>query len=154
MSREANLADKSRVLAGVCEALRSGNPIEASGLLRNGYPFVSVPPARREYGPLDATRVFVRDGFIDRYSGTRLVFPPVLRVISLILPEQFPYHPNWKTDRTHAAFWELGATIDHVVPITRGGVDDESNWVTTSMVKNSAKSNSTLEETGWKLHPP
>jgi HNH endonuclease len=52
------------------------------------------------------------------------------------------------------AFWEVGATIDHVVPVTRGGADDESNWVTTSMARNSAKMNWTLEELGWTLHPP
>jgi hypothetical protein len=142
------------VIAGVCEALGRENSIAATDLLRDGYPFVSVPPAPRGYGPLEATRVFVRDGFIDRYAGTRLVFPPVLRLISLILPGEFPYHPNWKTDRTHAAFWELGATIDHVIPITRGGPDDDSNRITTSMARNSAKTNSTLEETGWRLHPP
>ena len=103
---------------------------------------------------MESTPVFVRDGFIDRYTGERLVFPPVLRVLSSILPSDFPYHPNWKTDLTHPAYWELGATIDHVVPVSRGGKDDESNWVTSSMARNFAKMNSTLEELGWALLPP
>ncbi len=102
----------------------------------------------------ESTRVFVRDGFLDRYTGERLIFPPVLRVLSIVLPDKFPYHPNWKTVVTHPAFWKVGATIDHVVPVTRGGADDESNWVTTSMARNSAKMNWTLEELGWTLHPP
>ena len=98
--------------------------------------------------------VIMRDGFVDRYSGERLVFPPVLRVISLVLPVDFPFHPNWKTDVTHPAFWEVGATVDHLVPVTRGGADDEANWVTTSMARNSAKMNWTLDELGWRLHAP
>jgi hypothetical protein len=74
-------------------------------------------------------------------------------VLSWALPADFPFHPNWKTEVTHPAFWEVGATIDHVVPVTRGGADDESNWVTTSMARNSAKMNWTLEELGWSMHP-
>ena len=74
--------------------------------------------------------------------------------IGALLPSEFPYHPNWKTDVTHPAYWEVGATIDHLVPVTRGGPDDESNWVTTSMARNSAKMNWTLDELGWQLHAP
>ena len=62
--------------------------------------------------------------------------------------------PNWKTDVTHPAYWELGATIDHLVPVTRGGADDESNWITTSMAHNYAKMNWTLDESGLQLYPP
>src|SRR5262249_834479 len=104
--------------------------------------------------PLDYTRVFIRDGFVDRYTGQRLVFPPVLRMISSALPEKFPYHPNWKTPVTHPAYWEIGATIHHVVPITRGGADEPGNWVTASMGRNSAKMNWTLAELGWELQDP
>ena len=39
------------------------------------------------------------------------------------------------------------------MPVARGGADVESNWVTTSMIRNSAKSNWTLEELGWGLFP-
>lgn len=52
------------------------------------------------------------------------------------------------------AYWELFPTIDHVVPIARGGADNDANWVSTSMLRNSAKANWTLEELGWQLRPP
>jgi len=71
-----------------------------------------------------------------------------------LLPAEFPFHPNWKMDKTHQAYWELFPTLDHIVPVARGGQDDEENLVSTSMLKNSAKANSTLEELGWHLHPP
>jgi hypothetical protein len=79
----------------------------------------------------------------------RLVFLGTLRALSLLLPKQFPYHRNWKQSQTHAAFWELYPTIDHVIPLARGGSDDGGNVVTTSMVRNAAKGSWLLEELGW-----
>jgi hypothetical protein len=32
----------------------------------------------------------------------------------------FPYHPNWKMEVTHPAYWELTATVEHVVPVCHG----------------------------------
>ncbi len=70
------------------------------------------------------------------------------------MPEEFPFHPHWRMDKTHPAFWELFPTIDHEKPIARGGLHVESNWVTTSQLRNSANSNWTLDELGWRKHPP
>lgn len=79
------------------------------------------------------------DGFLDRYSGTKLVHPGVLRILSVLLPEEFPFHRNWLMTQSHVAFWELFPTIDHRVPVAHGGEDTESNWVSTSMLRNSVK---------------
>ena len=54
--------------------------------------------------------------------------------------------------KTHIAWWELIPTVDHVEPVAREGADKEENWVCTSQLRNSAKSNWTLEKLGWKLH--
>jgi hypothetical protein len=148
------MTEKSQVIASVCTALNGRLKDQAISLLKRDYPFAPDLVTKRQYGPFESTRVFVRDGFTDRYTGGRLIFPPVLRLISVELPLEFPSHPNWKTDVTHPAFWEIGATVDHLVPVTRGGADDDSNWVTTSMARNSAKMNWTLDELGWSLHPP
>jgi hypothetical protein len=145
---------KHEAIAGVCSFLEDEKLPDAAELLRREYPFTPAETVERKYGDQEALRVFLRDGFIDRYSGNRLVFPGVLRVLALRLPAEFPYHPNWKMTATHLAFWELTPTVDHIVPIARGGVDAESNWVTTSMLRNSAKANWTLEELGWNVLPP
>lgn len=142
------------MIAAVCQAIARQDSAEAASILKHEYPFAPDTVTKRRYGPLKSTRVFVRDGFLDRYTGDRLIFPPVLRLISAELPDDFPCHPNWKTELTHPAFWEVGATIDHLVPVTRGGKDDETNWVTTSMARNSAKMNWRVEELGWTLRPP
>ena len=145
---------KHETLSRVCSFLNRDDLASAADQLRQEYPFSPGETVERKYGDQQALQVFIRDGFVDRYSGVRLVFPGVLRVVAMRLPNEFPYHPNWKMTETHLAFWELSPTVDHVVPISRGGVDAEHNWATTSMLRNSAKANWTLGELGWSLMPP
>lgn len=55
---------------------------------------------------------------------------------------------------THFAQWELFPTIDHLDLVARGGVDEASNWVTTSMLRNSAEAHWRLESwDGPCTHP-
>jgi hypothetical protein len=67
---------------------------------------------------------FVRDGFVDRYSGVRLVCVAALRLISKRPPDQLPFQANWRLDTCHVAFWDLAPTIDHILPVSRGGTED------------------------------
>lgn len=96
----------------------------------------------------------MRDGFIDRYTGEKLINPGMLKIVSEYFPDEFPYHKNGKMTDGHIAYWDLFPTIDHVVPIAAGGADGEENWVNTSMFNNSIKSNWTLEQLRWTLHMP
>jgi hypothetical protein len=146
--------DKSAVVGQICDAVMNDRLGEAQRVAQERYPFTVVPATRRSFTQLEATRLFLRDGFIDRYSGQRLVFPGAIRLLSILLPTEFPYHPNWKQNVAHPIYWELMPTVDHVVPVARGGPDEAENWVTTSMVRNAAKAHWTLEELGWRLLPP
>jgi hypothetical protein len=154
--REAQVImySKAQTIRAVCDSLLGGDPEAAADTARNGYPFAPAQSTGRVYTELECTEIFVRDGFIDRYSGTQLIFPGTLRLLSRLLPAEFPFHPNWKMTQTHMVYWELFPTIDHLLPVARVGADDEKNWVTTSMLRNSAKSNWTLDELGWQLLPP
>lgn len=145
---------RTQSLERVCDLLSQGEIHQGAALLCSEYPFRKLDHPGRSYTPLECTQVFLRDGFVDRYSGDCLVFPGTLRLMSRLMPEAMPFHNNWKMSDTHPAFWECFPTIDHVVPVARGGADDQSNWVSTSMLRNSAKSNWTLEELGWQLSPP
>ena len=142
--------DPTETIVAVCEALQRSEE-EARAALFKSYRFLPLASSKRSYTPVQCMRIFPRDGFIDQYSGRRLVFPGTLRAVSLLLPDEFPYHPNWKVEVTHPAFWELFPTIDHVVPVSHGGFDNESNWVTTSQMLNAAKANWSLEQLGWKI---
>ena len=103
-----------------------------------------VTKTKRRYSALDATKRFIRDGFVDQYTSEHLVFPGVLRLLSRLFETEFPYHPNWKFGVCHYWYWELYPTVDHVVPVTAAGSDSEENWVTTSMMYNLKKSNRIL----------
>ena len=144
---------KVSTIERICEVLTHEQRADASKIAQRDYPFVAPVPATRRYSPYQSCQVFIRDGFIDRYAGTRLVFPGALRILSIEMPKEFPFHPNWKMSESHIVYWELFPTIDHVVPVSKGGADEEQNWVSTSMLRNNAKSNWTLEELGWELKP-
>lgn len=147
------LNDKARCVALACEALSAGDTVRATELARRDYPFQPLVSGTRKFSPLQASKQFMRDGFIDRYSGTQLIYPGALRLLSRLMPTEFPAHPNWKMSESHILYWELFPTIDHVVPVARGGSDTIDNWATTSMVLNSAKAQWTLEELDWEMVP-
>jgi hypothetical protein len=146
--------DKTDVIKMLCEMTESSNNNEGKKILNQHYPFEKIEVVKRTYTKTDMIKVFMKDGFIDRYTGNKLIFPPVLRLLSIIYPNEFPFHSNWKTSECHPAYWDLFPTIDHIRPIARGGRNNSENLVTTSMGKNNAKSNFTLEELGWRLYPP
>jgi hypothetical protein len=148
------MAGMASIVADVCISIERGGHADAAALLVAEYPFTPLANVGRRYTPVQSMRVFARDGFIDRYSGERLVFPGTLRLLSIMMPAEFPFHTNWKTDACHFAFYELFPTIDHHVPVSRGGADSEANWVSTSMLRNAAKANFTIQELGWHLLPP
>jgi len=148
------MVDHAETLRAVFAHIRTGDLPRAAATLQQDYPYKTLRNAGRRITPYQSTEVFLRDGFVDRYTGQRLVNPAALRLVAALLPEEFPAHKNWKLSETHVAFYELFPTIDHLVPVARGGPDEENNWITTSMGRNSAKANYLLEEIGWELCPP
>lgn len=131
------------------EMLSLGETASAAEVLSAAFPPPPASTPRSSWTLARLTKVFVRDGFTDRYFGEPLVFPGAMRAMSFLSPSLFPYHRNWKQSLTHPAYWSHYATIDHVVPVARGGADNETNVVTTSMLRNAAKSNWFLSELGW-----
>jgi hypothetical protein len=143
--------EQAEILAAVCDLIAAGRIDDAKASLLRQYPRLGASTPRGRWSMTRLIRVFVRDGFTDRYFGDRLVFPGTLRALAILITDAFPYHPNWKQSETHPAVWELYPTIDHIVPVARGGADDESNVVTTSMLRNSAKGNWLVEELRWPV---
>jgi hypothetical protein len=77
-----------------CQLIAARDLAGASKVIATDYPFCPLQKSRRSYTPGIMTRVFARDGFVDRYRGGRLVFPGALRLLSHYLPAEFPYHKN------------------------------------------------------------
>ena len=141
------------VIRQACELILDENHIKkAQTLISRQYGHKPRERGTRNMGYTDKLKIFLRDGFIDRYTGKRLLFPSVLRILSIKLGQYvFPFHPNWKMSESHIAYWEYMPTCDHVMPRARGGGKGEKNMVTTSQQMNSAKSNSLIGEIGFEL---
>lgn len=112
---------------------------------------VDIEPRRGVPLPT-AVSAFERDCWTCRYCAGKTIAPPVLRVLSRLYPERFPYHPNWKAGQVHPAYLLLSTTLDHVHPGGRGGSwNDPANLVAACWPCNSGKGDFTLDEIGWKL---
>lgn len=143
--------DKALLIKNICGLLLDDKKQDCVDFANENYPFINNLTQKRQYSKHQMCKVFLRDGFIDRYTGDKLIFPGLIKILTLEFSDVFKYHPNWKMSETHMIYWDLFPTIDHLIPVARGGEDNESNWVTTSMIRNSAKANWTMEEIGWKL---
>ena len=120
--------------------------------------FRFLPPERKtERWPAMSViaSVYARDHYQCRYCGERVILTAVMRLVSRLYPELFPYHPNWKTGSTHPAFVSRSATLDHVQPIADGGDPlDRANLVTACWGCNRRKGDLRLDELGWSLIEP
>jgi 5-methylcytosine-specific restriction endonuclease McrA len=111
----------------------------------------------RRQGVPTAARVVIhrRDGWTCRYCRARTVAPPVLRFLSEIYPDDFPYHPNWKAGQVHPAYLLVSTSLDHVDPGARGGSwRDQDNLVTACWPCNTGKADLRVDELGWHLLSP
>jgi 5-methylcytosine-specific restriction endonuclease McrA len=94
--------------------------------------------------------VLLRDGFIDRYTGDKLVFPGILFLLHFEIPEIFRYNKNWKPEVCHKIFWELYPTVDHIHAQANGGSHELDNLITTLQVINNHKSKKNFEKINWE----
>ena len=145
--------DKSIIISDIATLILEDDQTAAKEMIHQEYPHSYFEIEKRTYTITQKMHQFIKDGFIDRYTGKKLLNPGILKVLSVYFPDEFPFHPHWKMTETHIAYWELVPTIDHIYPIAKGGHDDKSNWVTTSMKNNSIKSNYTIDEIHWILYP-
>jgi len=147
-----DIVDKIDVLEMAAKSILEDRKEHAKFVIRTEYPFQKLSAVERVYTDKQKMAQFKKDGFIDRYSGQKLLNPGLLKVLSHYMPDEFPYHSHWKMEECHSAYWEFVPTVDHIYPVALGGVDSEENWATTSMLHNSVKSNWTLEQLNWQLY--
>lgn len=76
--------NKSDAIKKTCRLISKGKLDQAGDLIDKEYPFVPLIKGKRSYTPREMTKVFMRDGFIDRYRGTKLIYPPALRYFPFI----------------------------------------------------------------------
>jgi hypothetical protein len=88
----------------------------------------AIAPRRLEIE--DKLRAYARDQFTCVYCGQKLLATPVMRLLSVLDKDAFPYQVNWKVAECHPSYWALTPNAEHRVPQANGGADDDANIVT------------------------
>jgi 5-methylcytosine-specific restriction endonuclease McrA len=146
--------DFPMVLGEIARARVAGDERKAMRLMRK---IRFQPPVPSHEKPTRAVKasVYARDHYHCRYCGRKVILTPVMRLLSRLYPEDFPYHSSWRVDSTHPAFTSSSATLDHVVPISHGGESVEpDNLATACWACNRRKGDLSLDELGWSLIDP
>ena len=122
---------------------------------------IAPPFSRRErakrkgIGRSKVMQVFLRDGFVDQYTGERLFFPGTLLLLGKLLPEPFVTPEDgkgWRVGECHWIYWRLWPTVEHLDPVARGGHNDDlARLVTTSQMVNSARGPWAADEVPEKI---
>ena len=74
--------DKSTVISNVITMLLEGNESAAKAIISQDYPHTYFEIEKRTYTMVQKMNQFISDGFIDRYTGERLLNPGILKIIS------------------------------------------------------------------------
>ena len=82
--------DKIQVVKLSVDNLLQGNISGTRAIIEAEYPFQKMVTQQRRYTDKEKINQFKRDGFIDRYTGQKLVNPGVLKVMSYYMPDIFP----------------------------------------------------------------
>jgi hypothetical protein len=95
-----------------------------------------------------ALRTWIADCWTCRYCCELVFFPPAFRAMARRFGNHGYWHPNWKADHSPLLI-RRGASVDHVVAVTRGGAHDDANFVTACWECNLRKG----DQDGWVPKP-
>ncbi len=141
----------ARLLCVISRFLDEGRDAAVDELRPIAYPPRALPP-RPTLSVPRRLAIYQRDGWSCRYCGGQTVLTQVMALLGSLFPDQFPYHPNWKTGATHPAIISRSASVDHVDPGSLGGSwTDPHNLVTACWLCNVRKADLTLEQLGWAI---
>jgi len=66
----AQVTNKADVINKLCELLIDNKKAEGIDFVNENYPFVEIDKLHsRQYSKYEMMNIYLRDGFIDRYSG-------------------------------------------------------------------------------------
>jgi 5-methylcytosine-specific restriction endonuclease McrA len=101
-----------------------------------------------------ARRVFRRDHWTCCYCGRLLIEAHVLALIGQLAGDALPWRSHAMPPAgTHPAIERLYPNVEHVLPLARGGQNDENNLRACCTPCNEWKGDRTLQEAGVELVP-
>jgi len=110
----------TRLQRVICRFLAEGRGAAVEELRPIAYPLRTLPP-RPTLSVAQRLAIYQRDRWLCRYCGGETILTQVMALLSGLFPDQFPYHPNWKTGATHPAIISRSASVDHLYPGSLGG---------------------------------
>ncbi len=74
--------------------------------------------------------IWKRDYWTCRYCNDPVFFNPTFKLFEEMSPNHGYYHSHGKSDARHPFIEKRIATVDHVIPVSKGGSDIVDNYVT------------------------
>jgi len=111
-------------------------------------PVEPIAPRRVPISEEEALRVWSADCWACRYCEELVFFPPAFRAMARRFGNHGYFHPNWKADHSPLLI-KRGASVDHIIAVTRGGAHEQANFVTACWECNIRKNNAE----GWLPRP-
>jgi HNH endonuclease len=105
---------------------------------------VAPKAARIAITEQQALLTWSRDRWTCRYCSELVFFTPAFRALATRFGNHGYWHRNWKADESPLLI-KRGASVDHVVAVTRGAAHQADNFVTACWECNLRKSN----DVGW-----
>ncbi len=102
---------------------------------------------RKSIAKKDSLIVWKRDRWCCRYCGRPVIFAPTMKMLEKKSPSRGYYHPHWKRENA-PLLDELGASIDHIHAVSRGGTNSLDNYLTACWKCNVDKNDRPLENWG------
>ena len=95
-------------------------------------------------------QIFEKDGWRCRFCGIKVLSKKARNKLVKLFPEE----THWGSSefKRHSALYAMAASLDHVIPHSRGGENELSNFVTTCYCCQFGRGQWTLEES--ELHDP
>lgn len=88
--------------------------------------------------------IFWRDGWHCRYCGIKVISTAARKKLVQIFPDQTKW--GAKEFQRHSSLYAMAASLDHIVPHSRGGKNEVGNFVTACYCCQFGRGNFTLEE--------
>lgn len=138
------LADRSEILRytlRICSSL--SDEVHRRTKLAKPLPKEARDPGRMPSKEVQYS-IFWRDGWRCRYCGIKVISTAARKVLIGIFPEQ----TKWvaKEFQRHSSLFAMAASLDHIMPHSRGGKNEISNFVTACYCCQFGRGNFTLEE--------
>lgn len=141
---------RANVLVHACLALEAGSVDAAKKIIETDFPFSRYIKDEKQLPEAEQMKIFMRDGFVDRFTGKRVFMPAVLVVLGKTMPDVFPYKDtHWDRDQTHQAHEMFTAAVKKIIP--SASAKYERNLVTVSYLTKLSRGNATIEDLGQRL---